>query len=158
MTRLFEKDILNEVSKYKHCIGGQVKFHEVDSFRVVHNVQYFYFCEWARTKYLESCGIEFNHSTFTSSNPLMTVYHEMNYFNPLMLSDEYEIYTRTSAIGNSSITIDNIIKSLDGKIMIKLSSTLVYLNTVDYRPSRIPEDLRNKILLMEGNDIIVQEG
>jgi acyl-CoA thioester hydrolase len=154
MKKITEEEVQKELKLFKHSIMGQVKFHEVDSFGVVHNIQYFYFCEWARTKYLEFCGIKFDHTTFTTSNPLMTVYHEMNYFNPLLLSYEYEVYTRTSDIGNSSITIENIITDLDGKVIIKLKSVLVYLSTTDYKPTRIPDEFRNLILQMEGNDLI----
>ncbi len=156
MSKLGIEDLINELKYYKHSMMGQVKFHEVDSFGVVHNIQYFYYCEWARTKYLEFCGLKFDHTTFTTSNPLMTVYHEMNYFNPLILSQEYEIFTRTSKIGNSSITIENIITDLDGKIIIKLKSVLVYLSTENYKPTRIPDEFRNLIINMEGKDLNVE--
>lgn len=156
MKRFTENDIVKEVNLFKHKFEGQVKFHEVDSFRVVHNIQYFYFCEWARTKYLEECGMNFNKDTFTNHTPIMTVHHEMNYFNPLMLSEIYNIYSRCSRIGKSSLTLDNIILNLQGQPIIRLSSTLVNVDTKSNRPAPLPEDFRSKIISFEGEDIIVE--
>lgn len=150
MKKYSEEDILLELKKFKHKIEGQVKFHEVDSFRVVHNIQYFYFCEWARTKYLENCGVEFNKKTFTQHTPLMTVHHEMDYFHSLMLSDTYYTYTRCSKIGHSSINLDNIILDESGRVVIKLNSTLVNVDIKDNKPAAIPEDLSNKLMAFEG--------
>jgi len=150
-----ENEILEQLKLYKHNIEGQVKFHEVDSFPVVHNIQYFYYCEWARTKYLENCGVEFNKTTFTKHTPLMTVHHEMDYFNPLMLSDIYYTYTRCAKIGNSSIELDNIIVDNDKKAIIYLTSTLVNVNIKTNKPETLPKDLQTKIMNFEGKNLIL---
>lgn len=155
MKRLTEEDVQIEVSKFKFVTHDQVKFHEVDSFGVVHNIQYFYFFEWARTKYLEWVGFPLNHRTFTAEHPIMTVHHEMDYFNPLYFTSEYEILTRVRVIKNSSLVMDNIIRNLDGKISAKASVTLVYMSNEDYKPTRIPDVHRDMIIQMEGDDIEV---
>lgn len=157
MKRFTPELISEELKLYKHSINGQVKFHEVDSFRVVHNIQYFYYCEWARTKYLEFCGIPFTHNTFTKSEPLMTVHHEMDYFNSLRLSDGYIVHSRASEIGKSSITLDNIITDINGNPIIRLSSVLVYVNIKTNQPENIPDDLRSKIIGLEKSDIKIRE-
>jgi YbgC/YbaW family acyl-CoA thioester hydrolase len=157
MKRITEEDVQKEIAKFKFVTSDQVKFHEVDSFGVVHNIQYFYFLEWARTKYLEWVGFPLNHHTFTAEHPIMTVHHEMDYFNPMYFTNEYEVLTRTRIIKNSSLIIDNIIRDLSGKIMIKASVTLVYMSNVDYRPTRIPDEHRDMIIQMEGDDIEVIE-
>lgn len=153
MKRFTEEEIKEEIKLYKHKLEGQVKFHEVDSFRVVHNIQYFYFCEWARTKYLEDCGMIFDKDTFTRHTPLMTVNHEMNYFNPLMLSEKYMTYSRCSHLGKSSIILDNIILNTQGQPIIRLSSTLVNVDTKTNRPAPIPDELRTNILNYEGDNL-----
>ena len=157
MKRLTEEDVQKEISKFKFVTNDQVKFHEVDSFGVVHNIQYFYFLEWARTKYLEWVGFPLNQKTFTKEHPIMTVHHEMDYFNPMYFTNEYEVLTRTRVIKNSSLIIDNIIRIPDGKIIVKASVTLVYMSNVDYKPTRIPDEYREKIIRMEGVDIEVIE-
>ncbi|MDX9790252.1 MAG: thioesterase family protein [Candidatus Kapaibacterium sp.] len=155
MKRLTEEDVQQETSKYKFVTDGQIKFHEVDSFGIVHNIQYFYFFEWARTKYFEWVGFPLNHKTYTAENPIMTVHHEMDYFNPMYFTDQYEILTRVKSIKNSSLIMENIIRDFDGKICVKASVTLVYLSNTDYKPTRIPEAYRNMIIQMEGDDIEV---
>lgn len=157
MKRLTEDDVVAEVNKFKFVTNDQVRFHEVDSFGVVHNIQYFYFLEWARTKYFEWVGFPLNHRTFTEENPIMTVHHEMDYFNPLYFTNEYEILTRTRIIKNSSMVMDNIIRNLEGRICVKASVTLVYMSNVDYKPTRIPDEYRDMIIQMEGDDIEVIE-
>jgi len=157
MKRLTEEDVRSEIPKFKFVTGDQVKFHEVDSFGVVHNVQYFYFLEWARTKYFESVGFPLNRRTYTTENPIMTVHHELDYFNPMYFTDRYEIFTRTRIIKNSSLIMDNIIRNSDGKIAAKASVTLVYMSNVDYKPTRIPDVYRNMIIKMEGSDIEIIE-
>lgn len=157
MKRFSENDLLEELKFFKHKLEGQVKFHEVDSFRVVHNIQYFYFCEWARTKYLEDCGMEFNKNTFTKHTPLMTVNHEMNYFNPLMLSEIYFTYSRCSRLGKSSLTLDNIITNKEGKPIIRLSSTLVNVDTKTNRPALLPDELRVNIKSYEKDNLLMED-
>lgn len=157
MGRITEQDVLRDIEKFKHSISGQVKFHEVDSLGVVHNIQYFYFLEWARTKYFEFIGMPLNHKTYTAENPIMTVKHVMDYFNSAYFTDYYEILTRTKTMRNSSLVMENIIRLTDGKLIVKAEVTLVYLNNQDYRPTRIPDYIRNSISLIEGNDLEIIE-
>jgi acyl-CoA thioester hydrolase len=157
MKRITEKDVLEELKLYKHMMRGQVKFHEVDSFGVVHNIQYFYFLEWARTKYLEFAGMPLNDKTYTAENPIMTVHHEMDYFNPLYFNNNYEMYSRVRKIKNSSMIFDNIITNEDGRAIVKASVVLVYLSNEDYKPARVPQDFRDHILQIEGENVEITD-
>lgn len=154
--RITEKDVLEELDKFKHSTQGQVKFHEVDSLGVVHNIQYFYYLEWARTKYFEFLGMPLNHRTYTAENPIMTVRHVLDYFNSAYFTDYYDILTRTKSIGNSSLVMENIIKLTSGKIIAKAEVTLVYMSNTDYRPTRIPDFMRNAISMIEGDDVKIE--
>lgn len=147
------EEIFKELALYKHKIDGQVKFHEVDSFGVLHNIQYFYILEWARTKYFEFIGMPLNSSTYTTQNPIMTVHHEMDYFSPAMFTDTYEAFSRVTEVRNSSLNFENIILHENGKIMAKASVTLVYLSNEDYKPTRIPDNIRDNIKALEGDNV-----
>lgn len=155
MQRLTEEEVRKELELYKHSIEGQVRFHEVDSLGVVHNIQYLYFFEWARTKYLEFIGLGFNSKTYTAENPIMTVRHEINYFNPAMLAENYTLYSRVSKMGKSSFEFKNVAVGDMDKILAKASSTLVYLSTDDYRPTRIPDEIREAIERIEIDNVKV---
>jgi len=158
MKKFNADDIKNELPKYKHITNGKVRFNEVDSFRVVHNIQYFYFLEWARTQYFEAIGMKLDRNTFTSADPVMTVHHEMDYFNPLYFTDEYQMFTRTKQIGNSSVIMENIIMRNNGDICVKASVTLVFMSNSEYKPIRIPDNYRENIIKLEGNDLeIIQK-
>jgi YbgC/YbaW family acyl-CoA thioester hydrolase len=146
-------DILKEIPLYKHKVEGQVKFHEVDSFGVLHNIQYFYILEWARTQYFQYIGMPVNSRTFTLENPVMTVNHELNYYYPAMFTDEYEVFTRITEVKNSSMKFENIILHANGNVMAKASAILVYMNVEDYIPVRIPDDLREKIKNFENDNV-----
>jgi YbgC/YbaW family acyl-CoA thioester hydrolase len=158
MKRFTAEDIKNELSKYKHITTGKVRFNEVDSFRVVHNIQYFYFLEWARTLYFEAIGMTLDRNTFTTNDPVMTVHHEMDYFNPLYFTDEYKMFTRTKQIGYSSVIMENIIQRNNGDICVKASATLVFMSNIEYKPTRIPDNYRENIIKLEGDNLeIIQK-
>lgn len=145
--------ILEELPLYKHKYEGQVQFRDVDSFGVVHNIQYLYYLEWARVKYLEYTGFPLNHRTFTVENPIMTVRHEIDYFSSALFTDNYEIFSRVTELRNSSLIFENIITLDNGKLIAKAKVVLVYLSTDDYKPARIPDDIREAIIALEGDNV-----
>lgn len=147
------EEILKELPLYKHKFDGQVKFHEVDSFGVLHNIQYFYILEWARTKYFEFIGMPLTTRTYTLEHPIMTVNHEMNYYNPAQFTDNYEVFSRITEVRNSSLTFENLILHENGKLMAKASVVLVYLSNEDYKPTRIPDIFREGIRSLEGENV-----
>jgi YbgC/YbaW family acyl-CoA thioester hydrolase len=155
LSRLTINDVINDLSKYKFITEDQVKFHEVDSFGVVHNIQYFYYLEWARTKYFEKIGMKLNRKTYTFENPIMTVHHEMDYFNPLYFTDKYEILTRVKSIKKSSFIMENILRNSEGTISVKASVTLVYLDSENRLPTQIPDEYRKSISEFEGENLII---
>ncbi len=149
--------IKNELIKYKHESFGQVKFSDVDSHKVVHNVQFFYYLEWARIQYFESIGMPYDNETFTEHDLVLIAHNEADYLNSLYLADKYKILTRTRRIGNSSITLDNIIIRENGDICVKATSTLVFLDSKENKSMRIPDKYRNNILELEGDSVEVVE-
>lgn len=153
MSDNIQKKLLKEIPLFKHKTEGQVKFHEVDSFGVLHNIQYFYILEWARTQYFQYIGMPMNRNTYTLENPVMTVNHEINYYHPAMFTDLYEVFSRITEVRNSSLKFENIIMHSDGNIMAKASAVLVYLSTDDYKPARIPDDFREKIKNLEADNV-----
>jgi len=142
-----------ELKKYKHKIDGQVKFHEVDSLGFVHNLQYMYYFEWARVKYLETIGYPIEALSFTQDDFLMVVHQEADFMGSAKFYEEYEIYTRISKIGDSSITVENLLKLKDGKVITKGKAVFVNLNAITREPETISQDLRDKIKKFEGIEL-----
>ena len=53
--------------------------------------------------------------------------------------------------------MDNIVRLTDGTILIKATITLVYMNIDDNRPMRIPDNFREMIIGIEGNNVEIIE-
>lgn len=113
---------------YFHKVDGQVKFDEVDSFGVVHNIQYFRYLEWARIKYLEAVGFPVTADTFSKHNLLMVVHQEIDYLAPLRFFDEYAVFTKTETIGTSSMTVENLIQDINGTNIVKAKVVMVNID------------------------------
>jgi YbgC/YbaW family acyl-CoA thioester hydrolase len=130
--------------EFKHEYNGEVKFSEVDSFNVVHNLAYLYWLEWARTQYLFDIGMPRDDSIFSKRMPIMTVHSEVDYYSSMRFTDKYTVLTKVSNIGDSSITFINQVYSID-RLILEAKSILVYVNTENGKPVTIPDFVREKI-------------
>lgn len=130
--------------EFKHEYNGEVKFSEVDSFNVVHNLAYLYWLEWARTQYLFDIGMPRDDSIFSKRMPIMTVHSEVDYYSSMRFTDKYTVLTKVSNIGDSSITFINQVYSID-KLILEAKSILVYVNIENGKPVTIPDFVREKI-------------
>lgn len=144
--------LYNEIDTYKHITEGKVKFHEVDSAAVAHNVQYLFWLEWARTNYFIDLGVEFDNRTFVSNFPMMVVHTTIDYFNAAKFMDNYQILTKISQVKTSSLKFENIVRLSNGKILVKASNIMVHLNPKTKTPERIPDEIREKIRILEGDN------
>jgi len=142
--------MIEELKKYKHITEGQVKFHEVDSLNFVHNLQYMYYFEWARIKYLEEIGYPVEALSMMQDNYLMVVHQEADFMGSAKFFDKYEVFTRTAKIGVSSITVENLLKIKDGDVITKGKAVFVNLNVQTRLPETISSELKEKIRKYEG--------
>ena len=131
--------------EYKHHIRLQIKFDEVDSFGVVHNIQYFRYLEWARIKYLAAIGMPINKDTFSKENLLMVVHQEIDYLSPAKFFDYINIYSRTEKIGDSSMTVANIITNENGDMILKAKVVMV---NIDEETRQTPKSLSKEFVEM----------
>ncbi len=149
------EELERETQLYKFSHKGRVKFAEVDSYRVVHNLQYFYWLEEARIEYFRNLGVGLNLDSLIKELLFMSVHAEIDYFNATQFNDEYEVLTRISNIRNSSFTFNNIIRLKNGTILISASATLAHINPVDKKPKRISDELRKKVKDFEGGNVVL---
>ena len=137
-------EIIEELKKYKHVYTNTVKFSDVDSFNVVHNIQYLYWVGWAREEYMrdlfQANDKQFSFSDFT----VMIVHTDIDYFEPLHHGETYKILTRISQVKDSSLTFKNIIIS-GTKLISSVSSVLVNLDLKSKQKERIPDYIRKLI-------------
>lgn len=141
-----------ELQKFNHRFDGVVKFDEVDSFGIVHNVKYFYWLEWGRTNYFETIGIRLDSKTFSETFPVLVVHNEIDYLASAKFNEKFNVYSRISRIKNSSLTFDNIITIGETRLIAKASAVLVHLDN-NHMPDRIPDKYRKLIIDYEGQNI-----
>lgn len=141
------------LKKFKHKYSNRVRFHEVDSFGVVHNIQYFYFIEIAHTEYFQGIGIKFHPEVFVFDFPIVTVHNEIDYFFPLKLDNVYHVLSRTSYFKNSSFEMQSIIQNQQKEIVAFGKTIFVYLNPQNYKSQPIPKRIIELIRSFEGDDV-----
>lgn len=145
--------IIEILGKFKHKFSDFVRFHQVDSFGVVHNVQYFYFIEVAHTEYLSNLGIKIGPETFQHFLPLMTVHNQIDYFNPLRLGDSFEVLTRVNWYKKSSFEFQSIVRKKNGEISAFARTILVHLNNKTFEPEPLPKRILEVVRNFEGDDV-----
>lgn len=152
-----EKVIISadELAKFKFKNSDRVKFAEVDSFNVVHNVQYAYWLEWARILYMDKIGQKISPTQIIKEFPVVMVHSEIDYFNPAFFGSYYEVLTRITFVKNSSLGFENLVQSKDGLIHAKAKAVVVHLNLKTQSPERIPDHIRKQIVDFEGNDVLI---
>ena len=138
--------------EFKHTYTGDVKFSEVDSFNVVHNIAYLYWLEWARTQYLFEIGMPKDDTIFSKQMPILTVHSEVDYYSSLKFTDRYEVLTKVNNIGDSSITFINQLYG-NNVLVLEAKSILVYVDMKTGEPTTIPEFVRVLINKFEKNGI-----
>jgi YbgC/YbaW family acyl-CoA thioester hydrolase len=145
--------IKNEIGLFRHVFSERVKYDEVDSMSVVHNVRYFYWLERARLEYLRFIGYPVSSTTIDKDLTLMVVHAEIDYLDSLHFDEEYEVLTRVSLVRNTSLEHRNIIKKKDGTIAAIASAILVHILPGNFKPERIPDQLRELIANFEGTNV-----
>ncbi|MCX7879255.1 MAG: acyl-CoA thioesterase [Ignavibacteria bacterium] len=141
------------ILKFKHSYKNKVRFHEVDSFGVVHNIVFLYWIEIAQGEYLEALGIEINPNTFTNDFPLMKVHNEIDYFLPLHLGENYEVRTRISWYKRSSFEFQNLVLNEKGYIVCFARSILVHLDKCSFSSTPLPTRFLELVRKFECGDV-----
>ncbi len=150
------EDISKLIPKFNFQSKGQVCFHEVDVFQVVHNLNYLFWTEKSRVDYCNHLGI----GIVPASNKKMDfsvflVHSDVTYFAPARFLDKYIVYTRTKKMGYSSMEFEHIVTLENGQILLKNNAVEVYVDKAQ-NPTEVPADIRNKIINFEKENIILK--
>ena len=174
-------EILELTKKFNYKINGIVKFHEIDAFQVVHNLQYLYWTEIARTEYCKHIGINtisdfFQRQNFNNNldfgddlknengfdSFILLLHNEVRYFSSATFDDEYSIYTRVSKLGKTSITFEHLIIKLNKKVNnLEIEEIPLCINTAvnvyvdrNRNPTPILDAIREKIINFEKENLV----
>ncbi len=158
MSKISLKKIADSFDKFKYITNDTVKFSEVDSCGVVHNVQYHYMVEWARILYMRDLGLKMSSKSFAKDRPMLMAHASIDFFSPGRFLDEYAVRTRVTFIKNSSIGFEHIIH-LQGsnEILAWSECVIVNLNETTLKPERVPDEFRSLIRDFEGSDVLISD-
>lgn len=146
-----------ELKKFKFKVSKTPVFADIDAFRVVHNIKYLYWLEWARTEYFKHIAPKLEPSTYIFDMPFMIVHAEIDYFNPLRFNKEFDIFGRIAQVNNSSLIFENFIITKKNISILFAKANLVLMDFKNYKSMRIPDLLRGLIKDFEGNDVIFKD-
>lgn len=124
-------------------IKKKIYYHDTDCGGVVYNANYLKYLEEARTEYYAEHGLimkdMIHQGTF-----FVVARQEIDYKAPAHYGDILEIKTWPAEMSSARIDFLAEIKNQDGKL-ISQSKTILVCVGKDFKPKKIPEEIRAKI-------------
>jgi len=146
-----------DLTSYTHTVKSRVRSYDVDRQSIVHNAVYLYWLEAARIEYFRTIGLPMDFQTFVTKHRFVVAHVEVDYFYAAQFDEEYEILTRVPYIKNSSFGFDQVIRLIDGKIVLRAKAVMVHLNPASNKPERIADAYRKLIREYEGVHVEISE-
>lgn len=126
----------------------QVRYADLDVLGHVNNSVYFSYFEMARVHYF---GQVLGKDWDWDSNGVILVKNWAEYIKPVLLTDQPQIYISVDRIGSKSFDLSYELKVND-VLYTKGGSTLVAFDAKATQTIEIPEEMRNFLEQLKGND------
>ena len=133
---------------YRHRIDFPVRFSDLDAMGHVNNARYLTFYEEGRANWCVHClGMENGSVAY----PVIVARTEVDYLLPIPFGGGVQVYTRCSAIGNKSITIEGciLLDEAEPQVASRYKCILVFFDYETGQAHPIPEAARKAILDFE---------
>ena len=121
-------------------ISARVYYEDTDAGGVVYHANYFKFAERARTEYLRAAGWDRLRQEKELGIAFLVRQAEIDYRAPARLDDFLRITAEVLAIGNTSLTLRQLVMR-DDKVLAEIKIVLVAINA-EGKPVRFPSELR----------------
>lgn len=144
-----------DLAKFKHSLASRVRTYDVDRQNIVHNAVYLYWLEVGRIEYFRSLGLPIDAQTFVTKHHFVVAHVEIDYLGAARFDDEYEVLTRTVFMKNSSFGIEQIIRLINGDILLHANAVIVNLNPARQTSERISDSYRKLVQEFEGADMAI---
>lgn len=146
-----------EPEQFRHRCLGRVRSREVDRQGIVNNAVYLGWLEDARVEYFRELGVPIDERTFVTQHCFVVARIEIDYHRAARFDQEYEVLTRVSYVGHSSLGFEQIVRQLPEKLLLARARTvMVYLNPATQRPERIPDAYRGLVRRYEGEGVRIE--
>lgn len=137
------------LSSYPIVTTIPILWGDEDAFAHVNNLAYLRWCESSRVEYMQRVAL-WTERPPAGMGPIMASV-TCDYKIPLTYPDTIDVGTRVTAIGNSSIRMEQIVVSRRlGAIAAEIDSIIVVLDYAAGRAVRVPEHVRGAIAALEG--------
>jgi acyl-CoA thioester hydrolase len=135
---------------FKHSARTRVGFSDTDAQGIVYYGRYNPYFDVARVEYLRALGLLHRHGP----GDFVMRANDVEYFAPAVFDDEIEVFARVARIGRTSITFEfAAYREPDDVLMVTAHQTMVYVDLTERKACPIPDDYREKVVELEGDDV-----
>ena len=128
------------VSRYR------VYWEDTDAGGVVYHARYLNFMERARSDWLLALGFPQVDLRERQGCLFVVTAASMKFLAPAHLEDELVVSVAVEALRAASMSMVQQVRRGDGQILVEASIEIACLNTENFRPTRVPRDLRAAIM------------
>lgn len=142
-----------ESPKFLHSTPLQVRFSDIDQLEHVTNSVYQQYYDMGRMEYFTHV---FGEHMNWKIEGLILVSLSMDFISPIRLNDQIEVRTRTYAIGNKSLSMQQeIYNHTNGSVCSRGISIMVACRNLGAETIAVPERWRDKIARFEDDTLIL---
>ena len=135
---------------FKHSIPVQLRFNDADALGHINNSVYFSFYDLGKSEYFKAVrGKQLD----TKDVDIVVVHAEVDFLAPVFLTDEIEVQTTISDIGNKSLTLlQRIVEIPTGKVKCVCKTVMVGFDFETQMSINISDEWRKAITEFEGRE------
>jgi acyl-CoA thioester hydrolase len=139
---------------YKHIIPIQIRFSDIDRINHVNNACYLNYFELSRVTYFNKVFGEHIH---WDKKGFVLARTEINHLISILINDDIFCATKTTAIGNKSLTVKNSIFKKQGGTFVECANGVGILVAMNYavgESMEVPEVWRGLVREFEGPEVL----
>lgn len=131
----------------KHRVPIQLRFNDTDALGHVNNSTYFSFYDLGKTEYFRTVR---GYNIFKNEIDIVVAHAEVDFIEPVFLTDEISVQTSVSKMGNKSFSLDQqIIDLKSGAVKCKCTTVMVGYDFKTKKTIPISEEWRKAIARYE---------
>lgn len=132
----------------------RVRFAETDLQGIVFNGNYMTYTDVAQAEYFREIGLRFQ-DLVASGTDTVLARMTLEFKSPARFDDILEVNARVSKIGNTSFTMEfEIYPENEDRLVGAATALYVCVDPATLRPTRVPDDLRERMGRLEGKDFL----
>jgi acyl-CoA thioester hydrolase len=146
-----------QLEHFKHTHTITVRNYEIDWQGIVHNGNYLLYFEIARVEYFKAIGMKIDQRTIAGPVRIVIVRNELDHFSTATFDDRLTIYTRLTAVKNSSFVCEAVMVNLQSGIPVaKNVAILVWTDPQTGKSTPVPNEVRDLVEAFERGNAAVQ--